>query len=727
MGAALIATPLALLSAQQERTIPVRVEPTATINAFVVISGQTNRSIEVRDGKAIVPGDLGFPWVVASQRFEPLTYTSSDFEQQRSLVLRELGTIKGTIQPMPLTQERTFALLAKPANGENVTDLEVMTADDGGFQVRLAAGIYQIAMVGGRSATKIRSGVVVRPGATTDIGALLREPTVRVTARVIDAKRGQPIQRAVVQWEPPDDALAADVARLLYGKKWSTVTDAQGIATFPSVGPVPIPIRWRVSAKGYAVDHTPLATINERRDLALPDTKMRSEASIIVHTRLPRDADDLKDATIALDEPESPRSSHYVVVARKPLQEGETRFALEAYGHKRIAVESAKGKTLLYRDFNADSEQTILDLPIEASEVSGAVTRKDEPVENATVTLADPADARVILARATTAKDGAYRLKTYQSTGDLFLYTAVYGRDGQGAESGVLTKSIRADGRKQYFVDFELPNAGFSIKVVDASTGAALRASVDKRIELKSGNSSMGVSQTDDQGRLTLAGFSEGTAVLEVSATAHRAREVTVAIEPNARETLIKLDPSGQIDGRVVDEHGAPVQGARVMGGFADEKTIRPYFYTISDSDGHFHIDSAPQLGAVFYVAAPRQALAITTLQSDHLNTITLNPPGTALLSLMPDNAPPTRRYMIMAAPAGGDFIPLGALDALAQVNGMNPIQLHVNGKDGVVVLPEFLAPGTYDLFLAANNTYQRIGSIRVPADRNIVLAYKTK
>ncbi|HEX6161378.1 MAG TPA: hypothetical protein VF111_14480, partial [Thermoanaerobaculia bacterium] len=155
------------------------------------------------------------------------------------------------------------------------------------------------------------------------------------------------------------------------------------------------------------------------------------------------------------------------------------------------------------------------------------------------------------------------------------------------------------------------------------------------------------------------------------------------------------------------------------------------HFFTQTDGQGRFSFDSAPEPGTLFYVAAARHALAITTLQSGIDNTIVLHPPSAGVATLAPDNAPPEKVYMVMAAPAGGGFIPVGALDDLAEVNGMNPYQLHGSGLDGSIVLPEFLPPGAYDLFIAKRGgdpfVYQRVGRITAPLQRNVTLAYSSQ
>ncbi len=87
--------------------------------------------------------------------------------------------------------------------------------------------------------------------------------------------------------------------------------------------------------------------------------------------------------------------------------------------------------------------------------------------------------------------------------------------------------------------------------------------------------------------------------------------------------------------------------------------------------------------------------------------------------------------YLVMAAPAGEDYIPLGALQDLGEVNGLSAFQLLGTARDGSIVLPQFLAPGTYNLYItlkrSGTSVYDKIGTISVPSEKNVILAYKER
>jgi len=718
---------LAFFAAQAPQ-VSIAIEPPQTVNAFAITTGSgETQSVEVRDGNVLVTNDAPFPWTVTSAKFEHVTYTRDAFEHHQRLVLRELGTVRGTLVPAPKPADRNLSLLVKRSDADTVSELPFTASADGTFEARIPAGIYVAAIVGENVGSRLRSGIVVQPAAATDLGTIKCEPTITVTQRIVDGKSGKPVRHAALQWFPPEKAANADVAQTLYGQRWSVSTDARGIATFKSIGPLPLPVRWRINADGYAESQTMAIALNENRAVSLPDVKLRPEAIVMARVTLPRIAPDLKGASLVLSQQQDPQTLRFTAIAKQPLQEGSTSFIVSSYGLKRISVQTAAGRVASYIDFSVTSERTPVDVTLQTSEIHGVVARKNEPVDDATVTLADPHDPRVILAKATTGRDGNYRFTTYQSSGDLFLYTTQY--RGQGSSTGTGTKTLHADGRASYVADFDLPNAGCNVKVVDAVTSAPLHARVDKRIDFSAGGGQMGMEETNADGRLQLSGYNEGSVTLNIAAKGHRAREMTIPLKADAEETLVRLEPTGEIEGRVVDENGAPISGARISGGFRDELTFQAYANAITNTDGRFHLDSAPPAGTTFYFAAPRYALGIATLQSDRLNVITLVRPTAGVVTLRPDHAPPTKIEVVMAAPSGGEYIPLGVLSELAEVNGMNPLQLHATARDGTVVLPEFLPPGSYDLFLfSKDRTHQRIGSVSLPLRQDgVVLAYKTK
>lgn len=721
LSAALFATPYS----GPYREVPVKIEPAQSLKAIAVRSGDDVVPIQIRGGKALIPSNLPLPWTLNITRFEATTYTQSDLEQQRPLVIRELGVIHGLLRRVKPAKDERFTFLLWRGRPNRVDEIDFAADDTGAFDVSVPAGVYQGAVIGEANGTRIRSAIVVDPGQTTSVGELIGEPTTSISVRVVDGKRRTPIAGAPVVWAPPN-ALNSEVANVLYARRWSTVTNARGVAVFRSIGPPPIPLRWRVSANGYAAQMTRPLELRDSQSVSLPDVALRPEAAIVVRVRLPRQRGaELRNGKIVLGDPDEANPLWFVPVTGAALREGEVKFVSATYGRKRLWVENASGRRLLYQDFENSSETTVLDLAPLPVDIHGQVQRSGSPIEGAIVRVADPHEAKTVLALAKTDSDGHYRFTTFQS-GHVSLYAIE--PNHPGIQPYALTRELDVNGNADYQLDFELPDSGAVIRVVDATSGEPLHAVVDKRLTFRDGGANMSVTKTDDDGRLALNGFPEGTGRLFIRAPGHHAREVDVTLTDKPTETLIKLESSGSISGRVVDVNGAPIAGAKIAGGYHDELVQQAPFEAITDETGHFGFDFAPQPGTTFYVIAAGHSLGITTLEPDHENTVTLFPPGRGGVFLMPGNAPPSKLYLVMAAPAGGDYIPLGALYDLAKANGMRSYQLLGTSKDGSVALPEFLPPGTYNLYVALKGgkpwLYRKVGTIALPADRNFVLTF---
>lgn len=725
MRRAIVLAALLFAISARAATVAVRVEPPQSLRAITLRSGDEVRSVAIVNGRFSAPDDFPLPWTVGMSRFETTAYSKADLDAKRPLVIRELGILRGTLQRAKPPQSESFDWLLQAADAAQPRELPFTVNATGAFEIRLPAGLYQGAALGAASATRIRSGIVIKAGQATDLGAIVTEPTTPVTVRVIDAKRNAAMAGARVEWDPPGDLLNAELNRAIYGRRWSGVTDRNGVISFASVGPLPMTIRWRVAAEGFASASTVRTQLREIQRVALPDVRLRPDATILVRAVLPDDKV-FRGAMLGLHAREDDRSRRFTRKSVTELREGETRLRAGDYGMKRITIENASGKPVLYRDIEVVNELTIVDLAPHPVEIHGRVMSGDAPIANTIVRATEPTDGAFTLAEARTNEDGAYRMRAWQS-GPMLLYTIAAG--GPGRSSGNAEARVDTTNRADVRADLEMPRSGFSIAVVDAATGAPVKARIWRRLSFGE-KQRLGSDETDAQGRLVAAAYPAGKASLHIQAKGYRARDVHLEITDRNDEHVIRLEKSRGIRGRVIDAHGAPIRGARITGGYATELTMQPHFFTQTDADGRFELDSAPEAGTLFYVAAARHALAITALQSDIDNTIVLHPPSAGTAVLMPDNAPPEKIWMVMAAPAGGGFIPLGALDDLADVNGMSPYQLHGSALDGSVVLPEFLPPGTYELFIAKLGgdpyVYHRVGRITAPLQRAVALSFSS-
>lgn len=284
---------------------------------------------------------------------------------------------------------------------------------------------------------------------------------------------------------------------------------------------------------------------------------------------------------------------------------------------------------------------------------------------------------------------------------------------------------IRSGG--DHRVDFDLDAFGVTIEVVDGESASPIEAVV--RSEIVSGDQrTFGEQQTDADGRLVVSGFRNGVAKLHVSAAGYGAESLELPLGDDAPVRVVRMRRSSPVAGRVVDARGTPIDGALVLGGYASEFDMNPRHLARTDPAGRFRFDSPPAAGTPFYVVAAGHALSIAAMTPGAENTIVLHPPGTGVVTLLQDHAPPTKLHLVMAAPIGGPRVPLGVLDELAELNGMTAFQLHGSGKDGTVVLPAFLGPGAYELFIVRRGapapSFHPVGTIRTPLPRSIALSF---
>ncbi|HKB78949.1 MAG TPA: carboxypeptidase-like regulatory domain-containing protein [Thermoanaerobaculia bacterium] len=704
--------------------IAIKIEPPRAIAAISLRSGTDIVPVPIRAGKILVPANLALPWTVSSTRFEATTYTSSDLENRRPFLIRELGIVRGALQRAKWIDETHFTFILCRNRTENAEEVAFTIDRAGQFEIAVPAGVYAGVVLGNSSGTRIRSSIIVAPGRVTRIPDLDLEPTARVTLRVVDAKRKSPISGAAVTWSAPP-ALNSEAANILYANPWSGVTDRHGAVTFASIGPPPIPLVWRVTADGYAPQRTRALDLRDPRPVEPPDIGLRPQPTILVRAFLPRDLPgEFRDATFVLSDADEANSLRFVPSKRTAFREGELKLTADSYGPKRLSVVATAGRSIAYRDFDVLSETTRVDLMITPSVIHGRVRRNGEAVAGAIIRLADPHDARVLLALAKTGAEGDYEITTYQK-GRIMLYAVAANHPGM--QSYPVIHNLEIGEGADYEADFDFPRSGAAVRVVDATSGEPLMATIDKRIRFDDGHVQMGITRTDGNGRFALEGFPKATVHLYVHAPDHYAREVDLELTDEPKETEIQLDASGPVAGLVIDPEGAPVAGATIAGGYQDEMAQQPAFEAVSDSNGRFSFEYAPGIGTLFYVAAAGRCLGITTLHAGSDNVIALSPLGRGQFFVMERDAAPRKPLFVTAAQIGGGLIPIGALRALADANGLTSYQLLGTGMDGSLALPEFLQPGRYDLFVVKRDQswiYRRIGTIAVPSAGTSFLSY---
>src|SRR5688572_10952419 len=175
------------VSAAAVHHVELRVVPPQSVRAIAVRGGEAVRSVEVRNGKATIPADLPLPWSLGMVRFEADPFTREHLDGKRPWVIRELGIVRGRLEHRAAGQKERFTWLLARSGSGSVEEIDVAPGEDGAFELRVAAGTYDGVLLGATSATRIRSGIVVRPGEPTDLGGVVPEPAVPISLRVVDA------------------------------------------------------------------------------------------------------------------------------------------------------------------------------------------------------------------------------------------------------------------------------------------------------------------------------------------------------------------------------------------------------------------------------------------------------------------------------------------------------------------------------------------------------------
>lgn len=699
---------------------PIRFEPPSRKVQSVEIrraGDETATTVRV-DGESLNLPPLTPPLVIERAGFEPVTYTAADVDSGKPIVLRALGTLAGKISRKG-TKEARFTWLLRPVNASEPIEIDFTAGADQRFSIDLPAGIYQGAILGDGMASYTIAAIVIRPGEITEQPKpIALEPAAPVSFRVIDKATNKPVAGARVEWNPPSKELNSATSRVLFRKRWSGVTGRDGRITFGSIGPVPIPVRWRIEAPSYPSVESPTTQLRADDRLKIPDVALRRPSTLTVRVSGPRNGE-MPEGTLELWSG-SEDSLDYKHEKAAPLKAGETVFRDVRYGKKQIRVVGNSDDTLLYEDFRIADEHAAINVILEPVELHGRVTRGGALASGIRVEFAHEHDPAVRLARVTTNFLGRYEATTWKR-GRVTGYAIENSPPGKSSGAAHVELFIEA-GAREHEANFVLPAREFTIYVVDGVTNRPIpSATVHARIQPRSGGLSMGRDETDAEGRLRYRNLEEGTAKLFIKAKNYRAAETEIVItdapQPDVR---IALQPARTISGRVVNAEGLPVAGALIEGGYPIERSSQATFVARTNARGEFQFDSAPMIGTPFYAMAPGYALAVTSLRAGEDNLIRLERPSNGVVYLTDRNgAPPRKVYRIVAAPSGGTMVPLGVLEDLAQVNGLTSFQLLSNGRDGSSILAEFLGSGSWDLFITKRGgdpyIYERIGSVITP------------
>ena len=705
------------------RLILFDVEPSrfaSHLSSTTVRSLSTGRSIsvEARGRQLSLPIDFLCPGSIEAPGFESVTYTGTT---PSLMIFRALGRLRGHVS-LPTARtlgEGPYVWILQRTGETRATEVQFEPDHDDAFDIELPSGIYNGAVSTSRSLSRIRSAILISPGANTDVGTVACEPGKAVMLRLTEARSRRPVPGVRVIWDRPREALNGAAARAIFGLRWSGISSRDGTLTIPLIGPMPLPVRWRVEAPGFSVTTTPTRQLRSDDRYPLPAIELQPLGEIEVRVSKRRDLS-LSQLNAVLYARETEQDAHYRRIASVEVRQGVAILRAVNAGSVRVALEQPPKRRIAYKDLKIFSAHATVLFDVEPKIIHGTVTAKGEPVEGARVVLADPHDATMVLAQAQSGLNGAYNLSTFQ-TGEIFIYAVTKG--GPGTTSGSVSHKLDITGSNDYQVEFQMPDAGAMIIIVDAASGTPVpHAVIDRRTRLVD-RQIQGVSETDEQGRLLMSGFQEGVATLCIRAKGYRTKTLDISINESTAETRVGLQRSGGVSGKVIGPHGEPVVNARISGGFANEFAMQPFFEATSDALGYFRFEFAPEPGTTFYTVAAGYALAISEFHPGDDNDVVVGVPTLTHVYLLEKSITPTRRYRVVAAPSDGSILPLGVLQDIAEVNGMEESQLLGNAADGSVVLPELLPPGSYDFFVTQRGgvpfSYKRIGRARI-ADRSV-------
>ena len=404
-----------------------------------------------------LPAAMTPPLLFERDGFEPVTYTAADLAARKPVVLRALGTLAGTIERRA-TKKASFVWLLRRTDAAEPVEIAFTAGADQRFSIPLPAGVYQGAILGDGVASRTIAAIVIHPGETTEPKPVVLEPAAPVAFRVVDKATGEPIASARVEWNPPSQELNSGTSRVLFRKRWSGTTGPDGRVSFPSVGPVPIPVRWRVEAPSCPPADTPVTQLRADERLPIADVALRRPSVLTVRVRGPRKGELPRGTLVLLGG--SDDALEYRREASAPLQAGETVFRDVTYGRKRVQVVAAADETLLYEDFRIDKEAAAIEIVLEPVELRGRVSRGHAPVSGVRVEFTDPHDPSVRLARTETNFLGRYEATTWKRG-------ALHGYAIQNSPAGKSSGSARID----VVVDAAAPG-GEAIRTSASASGA---------------------------------------------------------------------------------------------------------------------------------------------------------------------------------------------------------------------------------------------------------------
>lgn len=678
--------------------------------------------VPVRGGRALLPPSLRDPGIlIEAEGFEAIRLPGGRGPYPSVLLLKALGYVEGRFEGVKKSSEQVTWISRLAASDGEPWETGLTLDEKAAFRLGLSEGIYDFIVLREGFMTRMSRGVPVKSGEVVSIGVVSARAAAQLSAKLADSRSRAPITGAKIIWEPDPRTANAKPSKAFLSSRLSTQSDRSGRF---SIKDLPERVRFRIEAPGYQarIWSTTLTSGHRRDEGAIA---LDPYVALVVKTDLPAAlaTQRLRLSLFRFNE----ESASFLPVSERPVSTdaAEARFERLSFGRHRVVLRSAAGQLITFTDFSVQTDhQGLLLVPREKA-VEGVVTSRGRPVANARVVAAYPSEGALLFSEEKTDEDGHFRVGLYFP-----------GRVLVSALTDVAVKSEEVDlsERDEASIKIEIPTHGIRGIVRDRSSKRPIvSASIVCIYADRDLTTSMAdETRTDENGLFSLEGLAPGAASVRVSARGYRSELLDVATTETDSEGpfLVELEKSPALSGVVLDESGHRVAGARLESGYPRVMGYHrnPLFSARSDAEGRFSMDSPPSEDSLFYVFAAGFALAVESLSPERENRIVLTRPVGSAATLLNKTGEPLAGVEVHAGVGSRPF-PRGALEGLAEVNGLHPATLLRTAPDGQCLLPRFLAPGRYAFFVRRDpqpgeleERFYGIGGASLPVSGPLIL-----
>jgi protocatechuate 3,4-dioxygenase beta subunit len=487
-------------------------------------------------------------------------------EAPLALKLPPAGSITGQVVDaagQPLTRVRIAALPFQWMDGGSPQPGMAWSRADGRFRLPLLSPgkLYEVAAaLDGFAPATEKAGALPRGRSPRPVRIVL-ERGATIVGKVLDSE-GQPVRGAELTLALSQEAMLSQGSSWSGGPLGRAASDAAGSFAIPHLAPGRFELQ--VKRKGFVQLSMPQVEVPARTarvDLGA----LTLERGAVIEGRVTDPAGvPLPDAEVDASPAQSPLAGGFFgagsfAAARtdsagrfrlEDLHRGE-RFDLsvEHPGHVPAVVRAVEAPT-----------QDPLRIELQTGRALAGRVRSPEgkPVPRAEISLqTDPSADRRSLG--TTGEDGSFRLT--------------------GIQPGVVELVVRAQGYQlSRLQDLRIPEEsdveGLEItlhrgsvleaQVLDSQRQPVAGAQVLAYLDNPQGSGSPIQCQTDDAGRCRLEGLDPGPYNVYAVAAKHGQTQAKVEIAPGVNRRALVFSAGVEVSGRVSDETGAPVAGARL-------------------------------------------------------------------------------------------------------------------------------------------------------------------